>query len=158
MQCPQCRCYCTTGNAITADVTVRQTMPLLQVLLHDTQCSHCSCYCTTGIAITSGVTVTEAMPLLQVLLYVRQFLHCRCYYTTGNALTEGVIVRQVMSLLQVLLQFLQMEISGTWRHVNLYSVTDVLEGLPASVFSGYPEDSYSNSLRSTSNELPIDTA
>jgi len=85
------------------------------------------------------------MPLLQVLLY-------------DNAITAGVTVRQAMPLLQVLLQFVQMEISGTWRHVNLHSVTDVSEGLAASVFSGYPEDSYSNSLRSTSNELPINTA
>jgi hypothetical protein len=58
----------------------------------------------------------------------------------------------------VLLQFAQMEISQTRRHVNLYSVTDVSEGLAASVFSGYPEDCYSNSLRNTSNELPTNAA
>jgi hypothetical protein len=62
-----------------------------------------------------------------------------------------------MPLLQLLLQFVQVELSGTQRHVNFCSVTDVSERLSASVFSCYPEISYSNSLRSTNNELPINT-
>jgi hypothetical protein len=50
------------------------------------------------------------------------------------------------------------ETSGTWRCVNLYSVTDVSEGLPASVFVGYREDGCSNVLRSVGNQIPINTA